>query len=83
MAWRRGNQSTDIELSRLQTKVEDWSDIFDGEDGMIRLFQAETAIRDEREKQAHERQNRYTLFFAGCAAIPVILEILHRTHVLQ
>ena len=50
---------------------------------MIRLFQAETAIRDEREKQAHERQNRYTLFFAGCAAIPLILEILHRTHVLQ
>ena len=84
MAWKRGNQSVEIEMSRVQTKIEDWSVIFDGEDGlkgMIRLIQEDFAIRDERDKAHAASTNRKMLFCAVAATIPVLVLLGQLFHV--
>jgi hypothetical protein len=45
MTWKRGSQSVEVELSRLQEKAESWSEDLDGEAGLIRLFREERAER--------------------------------------
>lgn len=45
MPWERGNQSAEVELSRVQDKLERWSEDLDGEHGVIREFRDEMAER--------------------------------------
>ena len=45
MTYRRGNQSVEVELSRLQQAAENWSDDLDGEEGVIRQFREDRAER--------------------------------------
>ena len=73
---RRGNGSTDFELSKVQTKVEDWSDVFDGEKGMIRIFQNQQAVKDDRDEEHKKTQKRTMVFCACCALIPVLKDVV-------
>lgn len=45
MVYRRGTASLEIEVSRLQSKTEDWSEVLDGENGFIRQWQDSRAER--------------------------------------
>ena len=75
MSWKRGNQSLEIEVSRLQTKTEDWSEILDGEDGMIRIFQAHETLQAERDEQRDKKHSRAMLFCAACALLPILHDL--------
>ena len=82
MSWKRGNSNTDYELARVQDKVETWSEIFDGDQGMIRIFQSEQAVQTEREKEHEKSQKRTMLFCACCALIPVVHDVPGWIHAL-
>jgi hypothetical protein len=75
LSWKRGSQSVDIELSRVQTKIEDWSEIFDGDNGMIRIFQTQEAVDDERDKERDKNQKRTLLICAICALLPILHDL--------
>jgi hypothetical protein len=45
MSWRRGVKSIPVELANVQSKMESWSDVLDGEDGVIKSVQDDQAER--------------------------------------
>lgn len=83
MAYRRGEKSVEIELSKLQSWAETTSDSLDGEygkPGVIELVQSRE-VREAEHKVIRERSDRrMTLILSGLAAIPVFLKIAEHFH---
>jgi hypothetical protein len=70
LTYRRGTQSVEVELSRIQQVCEDWSEEMDGENGIIRQFRKD---RDERRGAINSLKSLVKIFGA-IATIEAVLE---------
>lgn len=76
MSWKRGNGSVNVELSRVQGKLEDWSEELDGEAGMIREFR-----EDRAERRGTVKLLKWIVSVLGAmTGVQVILEIVRSAH---
>ena len=85
MAWRRGNGSVDIELANTQSWIEGAdTDLYgqNGDPGMIRLFWADRAAREQREKDREQWMNRRVMWITVIGGVAGLLKILELVHVL-
>lgn len=74
--YRRGTRDTDYELSRVQDRMENWSDELDGEDGMIRQFQD-----DRAERRATVRMLKFVAgALAGVTGVQAAIAIFQAFH---
>jgi tRNA threonylcarbamoyladenosine modification (KEOPS) complex Pcc1 subunit len=70
LSWRRGDKSVEVELSRVQSQIETWSDELDGENGVIRI------TRDDRaERRGAINSLKVIAWFLGIiASLEAVLE---------
>jgi hypothetical protein len=80
MAWRRGWGAVQVELANVQSKLEQWSEILDGDEGLIQYVQNERSERD-----ALRRFIKLSLWlgglFVGAPAFTVsVIELIKLAH---
>lgn len=77
--YRRGNRDTDYELSRVQDRLENWSDELDGENGVLNQWQIESIER----KQLRRLLAGGLVWMAAMGGIPGVILILQLIHVIH
>lgn len=83
LPWVRGNQSTDIELSRVQSWIEGADpELFGkiGDPGVIRQFREDRTARIQKEadtEQFMKRRVQWITLLGGLVALLKIGELLH------
>jgi hypothetical protein len=70
LTFRRGDKSVEVELSKVQSQLEMWSEELDGENGMIRQFRDDRA---ERRGAINSLKNLVKIFGA-IATVEAVLE---------
>lgn len=80
MVWKRGRGTVQVELANLQSQVETWSEIFDGETGMIRYIQNERSERDALRGFIKTALWIGTVFVGAPAFILSVVELVKMTH---
>lgn len=75
----------DIELANIQSWIEGADiDLYgqNGDPGMIRLFWADRAAREQRDKDREQWMNRRVQWITALGSLAVVLKILELVHVL-
>ena len=69
MAWRRGRGPAPVELANVQSKMEQWSDVLDGDDGVIN-----SVLDDLAERKAIRGFIKLSLWLGGlCVGLPAFV----------
>jgi len=80
MSWKRGRGSIQVELANVQSKIETWSEVLDGDDGVIQYIQNERSERDALRKLIKASLWVGGLFVGAPAFTLSIIELVRLAH---